>query len=93
VSKPLELDKRDAQRQIIARFQPTNLLEFGLSGSTSQYRGMSDANVAMTGSLKDMRGRLLRSFVFPIRGSVSKDLIGSKFVDQVVAKLEAEGYL
>jgi hypothetical protein len=94
VSKRLELDKREAQRAIIAGFRPTNVLDFGYRG-TSYSGGYGGQNVilSMIGSLTDMRGRTLRQFVFPVSGSHSKSLIGPKFVDQVLATLQAEGYV
>lgn len=92
-SKPLELDKREAQRQVIARFRPTHLIDFSLTVSTAQYRGMYDASLALVGALVDRNGRTLRILGIPVSGPVSRSLIGANVVDQLARKLQAEGYL
>jgi hypothetical protein len=47
----------------------------------------------MIGTLTNTRGTTLRQFVIPVRGTDSKTLIGQRFVDQILAKLQEEGYV
>jgi hypothetical protein len=94
VSTRLELDRREAVRSIASRFRPTNLLEFTYKGSTTQAPNSArEVSLFMIGTLTDTKGSILRQFVFPIRGTDSKTLIGQRFVDQVLAKLQEDGYV
>lgn len=94
VSTRLELDKGAAVRSIVSRFRPTNLLEFTYKGSTTQApNSRREVSLYMIGTLTNTRGTTLRQFVFPIRGTDSKTLIGQRFVDQILAKLQEEGYV
>jgi hypothetical protein len=86
-STTLELDREDDQKPIISAFQPTHRLEIDVARSITMGSGFSAA--ALKAALYDANGKdPVRVYVVTQRGSD-----GTKFVNLIVMKLQADGYL
>lgn len=97
MSQPLELDRTDAQREIVRSLNPTHRLEFDAAGSVTlgNYGTSSGfASAKLLGRLYQMGEKApLRTLVFSVRGAATPKLIGESLADSVVEKLQEEGFL
>ncbi len=89
-SQPLELDRADAQRSLVAAFRPSHRLDLEMNSATSTG---SVSSVLVTGRLYAAGGRVpVRTISFLSRGQAGgTSAQADKVADELIEKLKASG--